>query len=142
MVTFGPILTDVAIVASTDASGDVLRLQSTQTIQLLALWDQNGNQESNLGNLGEPQTQPLVLPINYFVRVGGLPTLQGNFQNLLLHLLVIVGFPVLDPFTIDPNSVTGFTSSPMQALFARWGLVRVGFLPPIVGSGLASKGNV
>jgi hypothetical protein len=141
MVTFGPTLSDVAIVASAAASGDLLRLLGTQTIQLLELWDQNGNQVTNLGSLGTPQTQPFVLPVNYFDAGDGPQTLQGNFENLLFHLMVIVGFPVLDAFAIDAGSVAGFTSSPMQALFVRWALVRRLLRPPTIFGGALGGGS-
>jgi hypothetical protein len=136
MVTFGPTLSDVAIVASAAASGDLLRLLGTQTIQLLALWDENGNKETNLGALGKPQTQPFILPVNYFDPGSGPPALQANFENLILHLMVIVSFPVLDAFNVDGSSLAGFTSSPMQAFFVRWALVRPRLLPPNLGEAL------
>jgi hypothetical protein len=139
MVTFGPTLSDVSIIASADPGGDVLRLLGTQTVQLLALWDENGNKETNLGALGKPQTQPFILPVKYFDPGSGPPALQGNFQNLILHLMVIVSFPVLDAFNVDPSSVGGFTSSPMQAFFVRWALVRSRLLPPNLGEALGGE---
>jgi hypothetical protein len=130
MVTFGA-LTDVEIVAVADGSGDVLRLLGNQTIQLLELWDQNGNQVTNLGALAKAQTQPFVLAFNYFNPGSGPPSLQANFENLVLQLMVVVGFPILDAFSIDPSSVTGFTSSPLQANLVRWALTQTGGAPPV-----------
>jgi hypothetical protein len=130
MVTFGA-LTDVEIVAVADGSGDVLRLLGNQTIQLLELWDQNGNQVTNLGALAKAQTQPFVLAVNYFNSGSGPPSLQANFENLVLQLMVVVGFPILDAFSIDASSVTGFTSSPLQANLVRWALTQTGGVPPV-----------
>jgi hypothetical protein len=129
MVTFGA-FTDFAIIAVADGSGDVLRLQGTQTVQLLELWDQNGNQVTNLGALAKPQAQPFVIAVNYFESGGAPPSLQANFENFLLQLMVVVGFPILDAYSIDPSSVTGFTSSPLQANLVRWALTTAGLPPP------------
>jgi hypothetical protein len=127
-VTIGDTLTDVSIKAGTDGHGDILRLLGTQTIHLLQLWDPNGKQVTNLGDLGKPQELPLLMPINYFYRGDGSQKLQANFQNFVMHLMAVVGFPTLDPFDIDAASVTGFTSNPMQAMFVRWAMTRQGII--------------
>src|SRR5271155_3487134 len=61
--TFSNIVNNVSIEAAMDGGGDAVRLLSSQTIQLLNLWDQNGKPQTNLGPLTQPQTSPLVMPI-------------------------------------------------------------------------------
>jgi hypothetical protein len=121
-------LADFDIVA--EVGGDVLLLTATQTVQLLELWDQNGNQVTNLGALATPEVEPFLLAVNYFGS-SGAQSLQANFQTLLLQLMVVVGFPILDDLPIDPNSVTGFTSSPLRANLVRWALTAAGTTPAL-----------
>jgi hypothetical protein len=134
-INFSNILDDVAIKASTDQFGDPLRLLSTQTIRLLNLWDQNGKAVTDLGSLAQPQQAPLVLAINLFDRAGAPPSLQPNFKDFLLNLLGIIVFPLLEPFSGNGDSISGFTSSAMNMLFIRWALEPLldGVRPP--GSG-------
>ncbi|HEY1273011.1 MAG TPA: hypothetical protein VGF08_13545 [Terriglobales bacterium] len=122
-ITFSNVLNDVSIVASTDNRGDADRLLSSETVQLLNLFDQNGNPQTNLGALAQPQTVPLVIPICMFDSGGEQPSsLQENFKDLLVQLLAIMAFPILNPIQVDSTSISGFASSAMQTFFVRWAL--------------------
>jgi hypothetical protein len=122
-LSLSDVLDDVSIVAATDNRGDPVRLLSTETIQLLNLWDQDGNLQSNLGVLGQPQTGPLLLPICLFASGGDPPdALQAQMRDFVAQLLLTMAFPILDPFSVDSTSISGFASSAMQTLLVRWGL--------------------
>ncbi len=122
-ITFSNELDDVSIKAATDNRGDPVRLLSTETIQLLNLWDQSGNLQTNLGALAQPQTGPLAIPVCLFAPEGEPPTaIQANVRDFLAQLILIMVFPILDPFSVDSTSISGFASSAMQTLAVRWGL--------------------
>lgn len=131
--TFSTILNNVSIEAAT-VGGDAVRLLSSQTIQLLNLWDQNGKPVTNLGALTQPQTSALVLPVQLSGGAGPSPdSLQSNFQNLLVQLMLAMVFPILDPFPVDSNSITGFASSALGTLLVRWALVPASTIVPVGG---------
>jgi hypothetical protein len=39
-----------------------------------------------------------------------------------VQLLVIMAFPILNPFQVDSTSISGFASSAMQTFLVRWAL--------------------
>ena len=122
-VSFSNILDDVSIVAATDSRGDPVRLLSKQTIQLLHLWDPNGNEQTDLGPLAEPLIKPFVIPMCLFSSTGASPdSLQPNFKDLLLNLMVAIFFPVLASYSVSSTSISGLASSAMKTLFIRWAL--------------------
>jgi hypothetical protein len=122
-ITFSNELADVSIKAATDNRGDPVRLLSTETIQLLNLWDQDGNLQTNLGALAQPQTGPLAIPICLFAPDGQPPSaIQANIRDFLAQMLLIMVFPILNPFSVDGSSISGFASSAMQTLAVRWAL--------------------
>jgi hypothetical protein len=65
-------------------------------------------------------TANLAAPSAY-VPWGSIP-LQENFKDLLVQLLVIMAFPILNPFQVDSTSISGFASSAMQTFLVRWAL--------------------
>jgi hypothetical protein len=122
-VSFSNFLDDVSIVAATDNRSDPVRLLSKQTIQLLHLWDPNGNEQTDLGPLAEPLAKPFVIPMCLFSSIGASPdSLQPNFKDLLLNLMVAIFFPVLDSYSVSSTSISGLASSAMKTLFIRWAL--------------------
>uniref|UniRef100_Q01Y60 Uncharacterized protein n=1 Tax=Solibacter usitatus (strain Ellin6076) TaxID=234267 RepID=Q01Y60_SOLUE len=123
-ISFSNMLDDVSIVAATDNRGDPVRLLSTETIQLLNLWDQDGNLQTNLGPLAQPQTAPLLIPVCLFASGGDPPNaLQAQVRDFIAQLLLTMAFPILDPFAVDSTSISGFASSAMQTLLVRWALM-------------------
>jgi hypothetical protein len=122
-VSFSNILDDVSILAATDNRGDPVRLLSKQSIQLLHLWDPNGNELKDLGSLAEPQVLPLAIPMCLFSSTGAPPeSIQPNFRDLLLKLMATVFFPMLDSYSVSSTSISGFASSATKTLFIRWAL--------------------
>jgi hypothetical protein len=51
--------------------------------------------------------------------------MQANLKDFLAQLLLIMVFPILDPFAVDSTSVSGYASSAMQTLVVRWRLTPV-----------------
>jgi hypothetical protein len=116
-------LKESSIKASTDnALGDPLRLVSEQTVQLLALWDPNGKQVTDLGDLAAPAVEPFVLNLQMFDNPpsGTQQQMQPALQNLLRAALRPMYFPVIAQFAIA--DVSGFSSSALHALVVRWNL--------------------
>ena len=134
-IRISEILIDVAIQAGTDNRGDPLRLLSSERIQLLNLWKQNGEQisDAELGPLKQPQHAPLILPLYLFDRAPSAPPqLQPNFEGFLLQLIAIIVMPVLQPLSVGRDSFSGFASSAMKAMLVRWSLksIRDDLRPP------------
>jgi hypothetical protein len=134
-IRISEILIDVAIQAGTDNRGDPLRLLSSERIQLLNLWKQNGEQisDAELGPLKQPQHAPLILPLYLFDRTPSAPPqLQANFEGFLLQLIAIIVMPVLQPLSVGRDSFSGFASSAMKAMLVRWSLksIRDDIRPP------------
>jgi hypothetical protein len=136
-ISFSDTLDDVSIRAGTDNRGDPLRLMSQERIQLLNLWKHNGEQVTDLGSLGEPQNEVFVLPLCLFDRTPSAPQqLQPNFKELLLRLIAVVVMPIVQPFPVGRDSVSGFSSSAMKAMLLRWSLKSIhdDIRPPIGGA--------
>jgi hypothetical protein len=134
-IRISEILIDVAIQAGTDNRGDPLRLLSSERIQLLNLWKQNGEQisDAELGPLKQPQHAPLILPLYLFDRAPSAPPqLQANFEGFLLQLIAIIVMPVVQPLSVGRDSFSGFASSAMKAMLVRWSLksIRDDIRPP------------
>ncbi|WP_201387514.1 hypothetical protein [Ktedonobacter sp. SOSP1-85] len=121
-VNLSDTLKESSIKASTNNTlGDPLRLVSEQTVQLLALWDPNGKQVTDLGDLAAPAVEPFVLSLQMFDQpVGTQPQLQPALQNLLVAQLLPMYVPLIEQFTIA--DIGGFTSSTLHALVVRWNL--------------------
>ena len=134
-VRLSEILIDVSIQAGTDNRGDPLRLLSSERIQLLNLWKQNGEQisDSDLGPLKEPQSASLIIPLYLFDRTPSAPPqLQPNFEEFLRQLIAIIVMPILQPLSVGRDSFSGFASSAMKAMLVRWSLksIRDDLRPP------------
>jgi hypothetical protein len=124
LTTFSPTLDDVAIKATAQGHGDAVRLLVTQNVQLLRLWDHDGKEIKDLGDLAKPAAEPTILPISIFESNGGSPdSMNPNFKDLLLKLLIIQVFPTLEPFPARMRSVTGYCSGAMKTVLVRWSLV-------------------
>jgi hypothetical protein len=121
MISFSDVLDDVSIRTFPNGLGDAIRLLSKQRIQLLNLWDNAGNRFTELGELGEPQDESLLLPINLFETAVGEPgQLHPNFQDFLIKLIRILVLPLSEPFSIRASSISGFCSSATQTNVLRW----------------------
>ena len=120
MMSVSDVLDEVAIKTFPNGLGDAVRLLSKQRVQLLNLWDNAGN-SFELGELGEPQDGPFLLPINLFERAGAQPEdLHPNLRDFLIKLIRILVLPLSEPFAIRASSVSGFCSSAMQTIVVRW----------------------
>ena len=121
-VSLSNILNQSAIQASTDNTlGDPLRLVSQQTVQLLALWDPNGKQVEDLGDLATPGVEPLLLRMQMFdTPTSSQPALQPDFQRMVAALVSPLYYPIVESFAI--KDVTGYSSSALRSLTVRWSL--------------------
>jgi hypothetical protein len=122
-VNLGGTLKDSEIKASIDNRfGDPLRLVSEQTIQLLRLWKPNGEELHDLGELGMPVTEQIVLSLQLFdpLPVNNQQSLNPLLESFLLALVLPIFVPILEEYAI--NDVSGFTSSAMRAIVVRWNL--------------------
>jgi hypothetical protein len=121
MMSVSEVLDEAAIRTFPNGLGDAVRLLSKQRIQLLNLWDNAGNRFTDLGELGEPQDAPFLLPINLFERAGARPEdLHPNFRDFLIKLIRVLVLPLSEPFAIRASSVSGFCSAAMQTMVVRW----------------------
>lgn len=132
--TFSDKLNDVSIRAVADNGGDTIRLLSSMTVQLLQLWDNTGKQVTDLGPLAQPAESPLVVPIRLFAKDtagGGAP--PAGVANLLLQLLATMVYPLLNPLSIDPATISGYASAALQTLAVRWSLTKANIVAPTSG---------
>jgi hypothetical protein len=116
-------LLDASLQPATDPStGDPLSLVSRQVVQLLALFDPSGNQIQDLGDLGKPAVEPFPLGLFLFDTLppGAQQQIQPELLKLLSALLLPLYAPIVEP--LDVTGVTGYSSSPLHALVARWNL--------------------
>jgi hypothetical protein len=115
-------LNDVGLVASTDHTlGDPLRIVSEQTVRLLALWTPQGTQVNDLGDLAKPTVEPFALSVQMFDNPASTQhTIPPPLKNLLAAMFVPLFFPMIERY--DVLTVSGFSSSPLRALVARWTL--------------------
>ena len=89
----------------------------------MRLWDHDGKEITELGDLAKPADEPTILPISPFEAKGGSPSaMNPNFADLLLKLVVIQLFPTLEPFPARIGSVTGYCSAAMKTVLVRWSL--------------------
>jgi len=125
-VKLGVTLDDAALIASTASTlGDPMRIVSQQTVTLLALWDPQGNPVTDLGDLAKPALEPLALSLQLFDRPTGTQhALSPALSNLLTAMFMPLFFPMIERYAV--TAVTGFTSSPLRSLVARWSLPRIG----------------
>ncbi len=135
-VNISDTLKQSGIRASDKPLGDPLRLESEQTVQLLALWDPKGNQINDLGDLAAPAVEPLVMNLQLFDQppANDQQSLQPAVRDFIVALLRPVYIPMLDKLPIE--KISGFTSSALRALLSSWNLKPV--LRPIttVGGGV------
>jgi hypothetical protein len=100
--------------------GDPLRLVSEQEIQLLNLWDHEGNEITDLGELGQPATQPFVWLIYLFDR-DPAPQVTSPAKRALRRLAGELTGPVVRPFVekLVIQRLSGATSSALGAIVVR-----------------------
>jgi hypothetical protein len=112
-----------------------MRIVSQETVTLLALWDPQGNQVNDLGDLAKPALEPLALSLQLFDRpTGAQHALSPALSNLLTAMFMPLFFPMIERYAV--TAVTGFTSSPLRSLVTRWSPQRVnaGVNNPIGGT--------
>jgi hypothetical protein len=102
--------------------GDPMRLLSGQRIKLLRLWYANGEEVTELGDLGTPSNQPFVMSLQLF---DPLPpsiaqSLQRDLERLLARVITPVYRPLLDRLAV--KHISGYASSPLRAFIVRWNL--------------------
>jgi len=51
----------------------------------------------------------------------------------VVQLILAMVFPILDPFPVDGNSITGFASCALGTLLVRWAPVPASTIVPIGG---------
>jgi hypothetical protein len=119
-------LDDATLVASIVPSlGDPMQIAAQQTVTLLALWDPQGNPVSDLGDLGKPTTEPFALNLQmYDAPTGTTHSIQEQLSALLAKMFMPLFSPTLEQYGV--TAVSGFTSSPLQAIVSRWSL------PPVI----------
>jgi hypothetical protein len=115
-------LQESTIQASDTKLGDPLQLTSEQTVQLLQLWDPQGNKVSDLGDLEKPATEPLVMNLQMFdpMPPGAQQDLNPLVQNLISALILPIYAPMARKVTI--SNIGGFSSSSLHALLVSWDL--------------------
>jgi hypothetical protein len=118
-------LDSATLIASTNPSlGDPMQIASQQTVTLLALWDPEGNPVSDLGDLGKPATEPFALSLQmYDQATGDTHPIQPQLSALLAKMFMPLFSPVLEQYSF--SIVSGFTSSPLQAIVSRWSFLRI-----------------
>jgi hypothetical protein len=120
-------LDDAGLIPSVDgALGDPMRIVSKQTVNLLALWDPQGHQISDLGGLAEPTVAPFAIALQMFDKPAAAPldhTIQPPLSTVLKVLFSPLYFPVIERYGV--TTVSGFTSSALRAVVTQWSLPRV-----------------
>ena len=132
-VNLGGTLDDVGLIASTDPSrSDPMRIVSQQTVHLLALWDPQGNQVNDLGDLAKPTLVPLALSLQLLDKVySSNHVLEPPLTTLLTSIVTPLFFPMIERY--NASAISGFTSSPLRFLVTRWSL------PPPIFTGFPSS---
>ena len=84
--------------------------------------ERRGISQQRRAGLGEPETEPLVLPLR-FDPVAPVDTTQAQpaMKELLLKILTVLVYPLFQPFKI--RSVSASASSATQMQLARWRLL-------------------
>jgi hypothetical protein len=120
----GDTLTRSSVEASDNAFGDPLQLESEQTVQLLRLWDPNGQEITDLGDYGKPATVPFVIRLLMFDMppAGSKQELQPTATAFLKALLRPMYVPMLESPPLW--RVDGFSSCALRCMVARWSLQR------------------
>jgi hypothetical protein len=120
-------LNEAALTPSTDlALGDPMRVVAQQTVKLLALWDPQDRQITDLGGLAEPTAMPFVVALQMFDKPAAAPlsnTIQPPLSHVLKAMFTPLYFPLIERYGV--TKVSGFTSSPLRAVVARWSVPRV-----------------
>jgi hypothetical protein len=100
--------------------GDALRVVAEQEIQLLKLWDQRGDEITDLGELEEPVTLPFAWLIFLFDRDPS-PGVTSPGKRTLLRLAGELAGPLFRPFVeeLSIRRLEGFASSALGAIFVR-----------------------
>ena len=111
-LTLSDTLEESTIAAST--SGDLFQLVGEQTVQLLALWDPDGNPVGDLGDLAKPTVEPFTLGVRLFPPAGATtPPVDSPVQQLFASLFTPLYRPLLEQFAIE--DVSGELSNAMAA---------------------------
>jgi hypothetical protein len=113
-------VTEVQVQASENELGDAVRLESEQTIQLLRLWDPQNDEVTDLGDLGEPNTEPFIMHALLFDDPP--PELAGDINPAFLKFVTKLFMPIARPFleNVAIEQVGGFASSALKAILVRW----------------------
>jgi hypothetical protein len=100
--------------------GDPLRVIGEQEIKLLNVWDHEGNELTDLGELEEPASLPFVWLIYPFDRDPS-PGVTSPGKRRLAKLAAEVTSPLFHPFVEELISrrLRGYTSSALGAIFVR-----------------------
>jgi hypothetical protein len=132
-------LTDAALVASTQNDlGDPMRIESTMTVTLLGLWDPRGNQITDLGALGEPTVEPFALSLQLFNKpVGSGHVLEPPLSTTISAMFNPLYFPMIERYGV--TAVSGYTSSPLRILVARWSLPRLSIVGTNTNNGVMAN---
>src|SRR5262249_22816386 len=112
-VNLGNTLSTAALIASTNpAVGDTMSIATQQTVKLLALWDRQGNQITDLGDLTTPTTEPFVLGLQIFdaAPATGSATLRPPLDGLIAKIFTPIVLPNVERYGL--TNITGYTSSP------------------------------
>jgi hypothetical protein len=132
-------LTDATLSASTQSDvGDPMRIDSTMTVTLLGLWDPRGNQITDLGALGDPTAEPFALSLHLFDKsTGSGHPIPPPLSNTIAAMFDPLYFPMLERYGV--TSVSGYTSSPLRILLARWSLPRLSIVGTNTNSGVMAN---
>jgi hypothetical protein len=138
-VVLGNSLTDAVLVASTQGDvGDPMRIDSTMTVTLLGLWDPRGNQITDLGPLGDPTVEPFALSLQLFDKpVDSGHLIHPPLSNTIAAMFSPLYFPMIERYGV--TSVSGYTSSPLHILLARWSLPRLSVVGTNTNNGVMAN---
>lgn len=116
-------LEDARIAASLTTRGDPLEIHANQTVSVLAMWDPNGRQIEDLGDLATPTVEPFSLSVQPFNPPTTFDHLIGPpAAPLIAAMLNTLYLPVLERYPI--TAVGGFASCAIGAMVVRWNLIR------------------
>jgi hypothetical protein len=113
-------LSEVTLAPLEGIYGDVVQLACDESVQILKLWYADGSEVSDLGDLGQPATMPLVVNNAPFTPPDPNESRTAPFRVFVRSVLEPLVFPFLDDYEVD--AVDGFASGALGAVVTHWSL--------------------